>query len=186
MTGGWASRGYLPHFDVPGLVQHVTFCLGDALPRDVVDRWRDALLLKPDGEREAELRRRIERYCDAGHGGCLLREPAVASIVEGILLRDDGHGYALLGWVIMPNHVHVLVEAKMPLAKMVQTWKSVSAHRLGRGSIRQREYWDRSIRDERHFRQTLTYIHDNPVKAGLCAMAKDWVFSSAWRERDQA
>jgi len=42
-----------------------------------------------------------------------------------------------------------------------------------------REYWDRFIRDDRHFQETVEYIHLNPVKAGLVARAEDWAWSSA-------
>ncbi|HEV3163293.1 MAG TPA: transposase [Isosphaeraceae bacterium] len=42
-----------------------------------------------------------------------------------------------------------------------------------------REYWDRYMRDEEHFRQAVGYIHDNPVKAGPVANAEDWRWSSA-------
>jgi REP element-mobilizing transposase RayT len=51
-----------------------------------------------------------------------------------------------------------------------------------------REYWDRFIRDGRHFRETLDYIHNNPVKAGLVATAQQWVWSSAaaWEEKEEA
>ncbi len=46
-----------------------------------------------------------------------------------------------------------------------------------------REYWDRYIRDERHFLNTVEYIHQNPVKAGLARFAEDWEWSSAYRQR---
>ena len=42
-----------------------------------------------------------------------------------------------------------------------------------------REYWDRFIRDQRHFEQTVEYIHLNPVKAGLVITAEKWRWSSA-------
>ena len=44
--------------------------------------------------------------------------------------------------------------------------------------IWQIEYWDRFIRDERHYQQAVSYIHENPVKAGLCEMADEWRWSS--------
>ncbi len=44
----------------------------------------------------------------------------------------------------------------------------------------QREYWDRYIRDEKHLRQVILYIHQNPVKAGLVATAEGWRWSSAY------
>jgi len=45
-----------------------------------------------------------------------------------------------------------------------------------------REYWDRYIRDERHLRLVIDYIHANPVKAGLVAGAEEWRWSSAYRK----
>jgi REP element-mobilizing transposase RayT len=43
-----------------------------------------------------------------------------------------------------------------------------------------REYWDRYIRNERHFRQAVQYIHENPVKAGLVSKPEGWRWSSAY------
>ncbi len=45
-----------------------------------------------------------------------------------------------------------------------------------------REYWDRYIRDERHFHQVIDYIHRNPVQAGLCDSHEDWPRSSTAAE----
>jgi hypothetical protein len=42
-----------------------------------------------------------------------------------------------------------------------------------------REYWDRFIRNEKHFTAAVEYIHMNPVKAGLVEKAEDWYWSSA-------
>jgi len=42
------------------------------------------------------------------------------------------------------------------------------------------EYFDRYIRNAEHFRRTVTYIENNPVKARLCSKPSDWPFSSAW------
>jgi len=49
----------------------------------------------------------------------------------------------------------------------------------GSGPVWHREYWDRFIRNARHFQQTVDYIHMNPVKAGLVAEARLWMWSSA-------
>lgn len=54
---------------------------------------------------------------------------------------------------------------------------------LGLGESRHvwmREYWDRYIRDEHHLKMAIEYIHENPVKACLCTVAKAWRWSSAW------
>jgi hypothetical protein len=42
-----------------------------------------------------------------------------------------------------------------------------------------RDYWDRYIRNDAHFENTVLYIHQKPVKAGLCELAEDWPWSSA-------
>ncbi len=180
----WHSRGYLPHLDHPGLLQSITFRLADALPAPIIDRLKQD---EPDG---ALLRDRLEAYLNAGHGACLLLEPAPAAIVEDTLLHFDGQRYRLLAWAVMPNHVHVLVEthAGHPLPEVIQSWKSFSAkainHALGRqGVLWQREYFDRYIRDEIHLRAVTDYIENNPVQAGLVKTAGEWRFGSAWEGR---
>ena len=47
------------------------------------------------------------------------------------------------------------------------------------GPVWHREYWDRFIRNEQHYLQTVEYIHQNPVKAGLAAQPEEWPWSSA-------
>ncbi len=179
---GWYSRGYLPHVDVPGLIQSITFRLADSLPHDVLDRLA--------GEKldDAERRKRIDAFLDAGHGECLLARPETAQIVEDALLHFDGERYRLIAWCVMPNHVHVLIETRAghPLAEVIHSWKSFTAKEinkaLGRsGEIWQREYFDRYIRDDRHLQAAVNYIEENPVKAKLVTSAEDWRFSSAAR-----
>ncbi|HHQ48865.1 MAG TPA: transposase, partial [Acidobacteria bacterium] len=104
---GWFSRGYLPHVDAEGTWQFVTFRLADALPGEVMERWR--LELEEDAEGDHELLRRVERYLDAGHGSCLLGETRFGAMVEAALRYFDGERYQLAAWVVMPNHVHTLV-----------------------------------------------------------------------------
>jgi len=43
------------------------------------------------------------------------------------------------------------------------------------------DYWDRYIRDEQHLLFVIDYIHNNPVKAGLCLKETDWLWSSAYK-----
>jgi putative transposase len=182
MDDPWRSRGYLPHADLQAL-QSITFRLADALPDQVL-----AHLLERCPTDDAVRRRQIEAYLDAGHGSCLLGQDAYAEIVESCLLARDGLDYRLLAWVIMPNHVHVLIDPLNELAMIVQAWKSVSAHRIlpllvaDRPRVLwQREYWDRFIRDERHRQHAMAYIHANPVTAGLVAAGAEWRWGSARR-----
>jgi len=179
---GWYSRGYIPHLDQPGLVQGITFRLGDSLPAHVVASLAEDLKDADDPTKRA----RIEAYLNAGYGACYLRDPRIARLVEDALLYFNGERYRMVAWVIMPNHVHTLIETieGHPLDRIVHSWKSYSAQQanriLGRtGRFWFREYFDRYIRDERHFASAVRYIHNNPVKAGLVESPEDWPFSSA-------
>ncbi len=132
----WYSRGYLPHFDVCGLIQHITFHLADSLPDEAIKRMHSALDALPEISRPVEKRKRIQGLLDAGMGSCLLAQPDCARIVEDTLLFGDAERYRLLCWSIMPNHTHVLIEQQpgWPLGKVVQSWKrhtSRQIHRLG-------------------------------------------------------
>ncbi len=176
----WHSRGYLPHCDVPGLQQFITFRLADSLPEDELQR-----LLQEESD-DLQRYQRIEQLLDAGHGECWLRQSAIADIVENALLHGDGKRYRLLAWCVMPNHLHVLIEtdSENPVSKIVQGWKSYTAklinQQLGRtGTVWMRDYFDRYIRDDQHQAAVIAYIHNNPVKAGLVSHEQDWQHSSA-------
>lgn len=189
---GWHSRGYLPHFDGPGAIQHVTFHLADSLPQVMLRRLEADLTIIPIEKQDAERRKRADAWIDAGYGACVLRQPGIADLVQDSLLTFDSVRYRLLAWVVMPNHVHVLFEPKQgwTVAKIVAGWKKFTARKIrdqrrdsgqgAGGSVWHREYWDRYIRDEKHFRQTVEYIHLNPVKAGLVGRAEMWRWSSAY------
>lgn len=132
------------------------------------------------------MRRRVEAYLDQGHGNCYLKEPGLAAMVQNALLFHDQSKYRLSSWVIMPNHVHLLCTpaAGHNIAEIMHSLKSytsLEANRtLGRsGRFWQKEYFDRYIRNARHFSAVVKYIENNPVKARLCEKAEDWLFSSA-------
>jgi len=186
----WRSRGYLPHFDTPGILQSITFRLADSLPRTKLAALEKKISTLPPDQAGVARRKKIEEWMDAGMGCCALRHPEVAVMVQETLLKHDGQRYHLHAWCIMPNHVHVLIEANDSLGKTVQSWKSYTGRwvmkknaELGLGvpgkALWMREYWDRYIRNEKHFRTVFEYIHRNPVEAGLCRTAAEWPWSSA-------
>lgn len=183
---GWHTRGYLPHFDKPGLVQMITYRLADAMPAQLRAEW-EVLLARED---LTERRRELEDYLDRGHGECWLRHPKIAKVVADSLRHFDGCRYRLLSWVIMPNHVHTLVElTTTPMNAVVKSWKGYTAtvcnRLLGReGRFWQPEYWDRYIRDSIHLRRSRRYIEFNPVKARLARSPEDWPFGSAFYDRE--
>ncbi len=194
---GWHSRGYLPHFDDVEATQHVTFHLADSLPREVTDRLRDEVRCLPLERQDVEWRKRVEAWIDSGYGSCVLREPEVAERVQNAFLYFDRQRYRLLEWTVMPNHVHVLFQPINggTVAKIVASWKKHTARGISEfrrratqetgvpreepSPVWHREYWDRFIRNERHFQQAVEYIRQNPVKAGLVRKAEDWRWSIA-------
>ncbi|HEX8284002.1 MAG TPA: transposase [Pyrinomonadaceae bacterium] len=190
IEAGWHSRDYLPHFEGGERPQFITFRLKDSLPQEVLEGWR---LESERGGGEAALRRRVEAYLDTGHGQALLKDAAVASLVESALLHFDGERYRLTAWVVMPNHVHILITPRPPhtLSSIMHSVKSYTAREANKllrrtGQFWQEEYFDRYIRDAAHYAQTIAYIEANPVKAGLCYLPQDWPHGSASKRKPGA
>ncbi len=178
-------RRNLPHWQQGGVWIFVTWRLGDSLPKVRLDQWKEEraiwLSLHPepwDRKTEAEYHDRfsqqIDEWLDQGSGSCVLREPANANIVAEALRYFDGERYEIASFVVMPNHVHVLFRllGDHALAEILKSWKGFTTREINRrsgktGSLWQDEYWDRLIRNERHFFKVKEYIRENPVKAGL-------------------
>lgn len=155
------------------------------MPQDVLKRWRSDL--ESNEITDADFRRRVETYLDQNYGSGVLRKTAIAALVQETLLKWDGERYRLIAWVIMPNHVHILIQnlEGHSISDIMHSIKSFTAHEanriLGRkGRFWSKEYFDRYIRNAKHFHATLRYIEQNPVKARLCRNPKDWEFGSAY------
>ena len=182
---GRYNRDYLPHIDIPEHSQMITFRLGDALPREVVEGL--------EAEDESQQRAvRTEKYLDAGYGACLLRKPRAAEIVEGAFEFYEGDRYTLHDWVVMPNHVHVSYgDPTEPMGRIVGDWKSYTSSAIQKfvelpdeHPFWQRGYYDRYLRDRFHFFNVRCYIWLNPVKAGFVDHPFDWPYSSIHRYRE--
>jgi hypothetical protein len=175
----------LPHWEQEGVTYFVTFRLHDSLPRSVLQehlRERDDWLrqagqgLTPERRRELQrfFQEKIEEEMDRGHGSCALQNPAVAGIVIGALRYFDGQRYCLGSFVIMPNHVHVLVRPVMghKLSDILSGWKSFTAHEVNKktgrtGPLWQDESFDHIVRDEHELDKYSRYIAENPASASL-------------------
>lgn len=165
----------LPHWQQGEAMQFVTFRLGDAMPAAKLRQWkeeRDVWLVhhpkpwSPEEEKEYHRRftRRLEEWLDEGAGSCLLAEQAHREIVQGVLMHYQGVKVEHHAWVIMPNHLHLIFTLKVPLETLMKAWKGTSAHRIGKGSIWQKNYRDTLIRDDGHFSNAVRYIRRNPAK----------------------
>ena len=181
------TENRLPHWQQTGAVYFVTFRLGNSVPKSLLDQWqreRTAWLQHHPEPWTHKIERTyherfsgaLEHWLDAGHGACVLRRPECRRVVADALQFFDGQRCAQLAWVVMPNHVHalfVLAEGGS-LEQLLHSWKRHSALTINRllgqtGSLWQRDYFDRLVRDERHLANCVRYIRNNPEKAKLRA-----------------
>ena len=128
-----------------------------------------------------------------------LHDDRIATLVREELLYWNGTRYRLLRYVIMPNHLHVLMEplrrkessrAFWALREITKGLKGYTARQanktLGRrGKFWQDESFDHWIRNEGELKRVVEYIDLNPVAAGLCRAPQEWRWSSAWDEVGQ-
>ena len=165
----------LPHWQQGDSIQFVTFRLGDSLPAGKLRAWREerGTWLKfnpkpwtPEVERDHQKRfiGKLEAWLDEGAGSCLLKDPESRIFLRDALMAFQGEKVEHHSWVIMPNHVHVLFTPNLLLEKLMQAWKGVSARRIGKGKIWQKNYRDTLIRDGEHFANAVRYIRRNPAK----------------------
>jgi putative transposase len=179
------SRNKLPHWQQDGATYFLTFRLADAIPKAKCDQWldeRDQWLdrhPKPwTPEIETEYHNRfssvIDRWLDAGHGSCVLREVEIRGMVESALRHFDQDRYSLHSWIIMPNHVHAPASLSRgwKLEQVLHSWKSYTAQRINQrlgksGELWQEDSYNRLIRNAGHFANVVSYIKRNPEKARL-------------------
>ncbi len=214
-------RRRLPHWQPPGATLFLTYRLYGSLPIEVIQKLRmERLRLQKEPSRPDETPR--ERALREGRGLFKLLDDAldkpqigpkwllldeIATVVLGNLFFHACKLYRLWAFVIMPNHVHVLIE---PLAipesnirprqhnlqhefvfglpKITHALKSYTSNRaneiIGRGgAFWQEESFDHWIRNEQETMRVIQYIENNPVKAKLVNSPEKWRWSSAAFER---
>jgi REP element-mobilizing transposase RayT len=198
LRSGIHSRGYLPHVKHEGASYFVTFRLADSLPQEVLltfkrqhaEKLRALGDSKPAAHEaiDLELQRQIERYLDRGAGGCHLKRPDVAQRVAEALLFFHEKQYVLDDWVIMPNHVHLILwpMPKYTVSEILRSRKRHTARQanilLGRTgeTFWQPESYDHWIRNDEEKSRIRPYIRNNPVTAGLCESPEEWRWGSAY------
>jgi len=109
-------------------------------------------------------------------------------VLDGLRHNAVAHGFDLLAYVIMPDHLHLLVQPQgdSNISRFMASFKKHTARcineHLGRkGAVWRKEFYDHMMRSYEHLDELVRYIHDNPVRRGLAASADEWAFSS-WRE----
>ena len=191
------SYRHLPHWEQDAVTYFITFRTADSLPVAIYRDWltrRDEWLrvhgLDPDDpDWHSDLHRldpatrrefhslfsaRLQQYLDAGHGECLLKQPHLAQLVADALLFFDAQRYHLGDFVVMPNHVHLLVQLRghAKLKAQCRSWKKFSAGQINsavgrKGHFWQGESYDHIVRSQEQFEFYRQYIAENPGKARL-------------------
>ena len=166
-SSGEVYRGNLPHWHPPGAALFVTWRLAGTFPK--LDRsCRDGrtFVIRDD---------LLDRASD---GPLWLRQPEVANCVVVCIRENAGRAYDLHAYVVMPNHVHVLLRPHLELAAITRILKGKSARLanaiLGRTGqpFWQDESFDHWIRHPGQFEKVKSYIERNPVRAGLVVNAR--------------
>ncbi len=175
------KRRRLPHLHAIGQPLFVTFRLYDSLPPNRPFPVANVTA----GEAFVAMDRLLDQ---ARCGPAFLRQPAAAQLVMASLERgaELGH-YDMHCWVIMPNHVHLLITPRVDVSKLLCSLKSATARQantlLGRSGqpFWQEESYDHLVRDGDEFRRIRRHIENNPVRAGLVTGPEDYAWSSAGR-----
>jgi REP element-mobilizing transposase RayT len=193
----FVTEGRLPHWFQPGVTYFVTFRTDDSVPAALASQWHRHRIewltargidpSAPDvGARIAGLPTRDHQayhrtftkpfldYLDRGAGACPLRRPECAAEVNESLMHFDYVRYVISDFVVMPNHVHVLValRGESTIEGVCYSWKKFTAGRINailgtRGRFWQEESFDHLIRSAEQFNYLRQYIAANPSKAGL-------------------
>jgi putative transposase len=111
------------------------------------------------------------------------------------------YGFAVVGYVIMPEHIHLLISEprkgtpstvmqvlKQRVSRAVRRKRTVAHGQLplnfGKGATEMPQFWQRRFHDfnvwsAKKRAEKLEYMHSNPVKRGLVTRPNDWAWSSA-------
>jgi REP element-mobilizing transposase RayT len=176
-------KRHLPHWQPPGRTIFLTWRLYGSLPASIIQKIQRQRNLK-----QGEAFLKIDRVLDEIRTGPFwLKDGRIASCVVRALRKGECElrQYILHVFVVMPNHVHVLFDPLVTLARITKGLKGATAREaneiLGQTGKRfwQDETFDHWIRSAAQLERVQTYIEHNPVSAGLVRTPSDWPWSSA-------
>jgi len=170
----------LPHWDTVGQALFVTFRLHGSLP---VNR-----IFPPQQCTSGESFVAMDRILDRAEcGPRSLAVPEVATVIVDALRAGERHfhRYQLHSFVVMPNHVHILVTPHVVSTKWLGPLKGFTAYEanqiLGNKGLRfwEDESYDHLVRSNTEFDRIQSYIENRQVKAALAATPAGFRWSSA-------
>jgi putative DNA methylase len=169
----------LPHFHSVGQATFVTWRLHGSLPPNRC--FPPAIV---SGQAFLAMDRILDSTCD---GPLFLRMPEVAQMVVDAIHYRDRRIYHLHAFVVMPNHVHLLMTPLVVVSKVLQSLKRFTAREGNRmlgltgQPFWQDESYDRLVRNDTEFAHIAHYIERNPVTAGLATTPEEYPWSSVGR-----
>lgn len=174
------TGGDLPHWEQQGKMQYVTFRLADSLPQVVIQHIREMeeqfMRDHPrpwSTETAAQFKKlkspAMEEFLDNGYGSCVLKSAEIRALLVSAINYYDGKAFETVAYVIMPNHVHLLVImfSGVDVRDVMHSIKSYTSHKINKllgytGKLWQRESFDRIVRSSAQMRNYITYIENNP------------------------
>jgi putative transposase len=166
----------LPHYDSINHPTFLTWRLAGTLPRS------RSFSNLTSGKAFLAMDRLLD---NASTGPLYLRQPEIANIIVNAILFRKHSDYELHSYVVMANHVHLLITPHKPLSKLTQSLKRFTSREANRAlgltghSFWQDESYDRLVRDEQEFNRIASYIVMNPVRAGIAKTPEEFPWSSA-------
>ena len=179
------QRRRLPHVHPEGRAQFITWHLNGSLPH--------ALYPPPDKQNSGQAFVWMDRYLDSAASGPLyLKQGPIADLVVGSIqyAAEQLQYYDLQAFVVMANHVHLLVLPRASPSQFMQAIKRYTAREANRLLRRtgepfwQAESYDHWARDSREVLRIRAYIETIPVKAGIVATAAEYPWSSAAKKAE--
>ncbi len=122
----------------------------------------------------------VDRLLDRAQGEPqLLAQRRYARIVKRAIGRFDGDLYRLDAWVVMHNHIHLLIEPKAGISYIARTFMDETED-VARTTLWARESYERVVTEEAA--EVAHRIEHHPVRAGLVSRPEEWEWSSAYSE----
>ena len=174
-------RRRLPHYYPVNTPIFITWCLHGAFPPG-----RKFPAATTDGSAFVAMDRILD---NARTGPMFLKQPELARMVADAIeyrAMQLAH-YDLPSYVVMANHVHLLITPHIDVSKIMHSLKRFTALEANRlldltGPFWQDESYDRLVRDAQEFRRIVSYIEMNPVRAGFVSSPDEFPFSSIGRD----
>lgn len=172
--------GNLPHWHQIGKIQFITFRLADSLPQSKIKELSSFIAefnagypkpwdLSTTKKFRATVGRIEERLLNNGYGSCLFKKSELREVITSAIKHYSPSHYTIVAYVIMPNHVHLLVHFHSDInpERIMQSIKSYSSHQINlklqkTGKVWMSEYFDRIVRSENDLQKYIEYIGNNP------------------------